>query len=712
MHFNDSPIERPEDDRYGITGFAHALADSVLGINEPMGTTIAINGPWGSGKSSAVNLIRSHLEERKDERLTIIDFKCWWYRGEEAIALAFLQELNKALQNSLGDRVKGLIPEIGQHILQAGPVIGSAVALATGTGGVGALVSGSASFVKRFFPEKAPLEATYKKLVEALSSQPRRFLIVIDDIDRLLPEEALAIFRLVKSVGRLPNVMYLLVFDRALADAAVEARYPSEGPHFLEKIIQVSFELPPPASSDLNSAVLVAAEQVCGTPPEDQLVRFMNLFYDVVAPYLTTARHVSRLTSAIAVTWPPLAGEVSRADFLALETLHLYEPTLYRAIRRHRELLVGTGQASASRDDARFAPFLAGIPEAAQGQVKIILQRLFPRLEGITYSGANAAWDAERRVCIGEHFDTYFRLSLSDDALSAKDIAQLVDRADDAPFVRQYLLDASLRIRRNGKSMVPVVLDALTTHAARVDALKVPALLTTLFGVADEITRPEDAERGFAVASTPMRLHWLSRRLTEDRFDLDEKSDMFVAATRAASLGWLIDFTDSMVRSHTPSEERPVDPSRWLVTEASLDDLKAQVLDRVRQAAASGELAPAPHVIEALYAWRTYADDGGEEARAWANQQLALDDALVYFARALTGESWTTGMGGFGSLGDRVSKRVPRAQISPNFDLFDVTAFRAGLDRIVREGRLSAGDLEAVRVFLQAWENRRSGRDD
>lgn len=712
MHFNDSPIERPEDDRYGITGFAHALADSVLGIKEPMGTTIAINGPWGSGKSSAVNLIRSHLEARKDERLTIIDFKCWWYRGEEAIALAFLQELNKALQNSLGERVKGLIPEIGQHILQAGPVIGSAVALATGTGGVGALVSGSANFVKRFFPEKAPLEATYKKLVEALSSQPRRFLIVIDDIDRLLPEEALAIFRLVKSVGRLPNVMYLLVFDRALADAAVQARYPSEGPHFLEKIIQVSFELPPPASSDLNGAVLTAAEQVCGTPPEDQVVRFMNLFYDVVAPYLTTARHVSRLTSAIAVTWPPLAGDVSRADFLALETLRLYEPQLYRAIRRHRELLVGAGSGSASRDEARFAPFLQGIPEASHAQAKVILQRLFPRLEGISYSGASAVWDAERRVCIGEHFDTYFRLSLSDDAVSAKDIAELVERADDAAFIRQYLLDASARIRRSGKSMAPVVLDALTTHGANVDARKVPVLLATLFGVADAITRVEDAERGFAFASTPMRLNWLIRRLMEDRFDLDQKSEMLVAATQTASLGWLIDFTDAMVRSYSPTEGRTIDPSRLLVTEASLTGLKAQVLGRIRQAAESGELMQAPYVIDALYLWRAYGDDGGEQARTWANHQLEHDEALVRFARALTGESWTTGMGGFGSLGDRVSKRVPRAQITPNFDLFDLNAFRAGLERIVREERLNTGDLEAIRAFLQAWDNRRSGRDD
>ncbi len=89
-YFNDSPIETPADDQYGITPFAQSLAKSILGIKDPVGTTIALNGAWGSGKSSAVNLIRGELEEAEDEKLVISVFKCWWYRGEEALALALL----------------------------------------------------------------------------------------------------------------------------------------------------------------------------------------------------------------------------------------------------------------------------------------------------------------------------------------------------------------------------------------------------------------------------------------------------------------------------------------------------------------------------------------------------------------------------------------------------------------------------------------------
>ena len=52
------------------------------------------------------------------------------------------------------------------------------------------------------------VEKLQNELTQALADQNKRFLIVIDDIDRLAPDEALLIFRLVKSVGRLPNVLY------------------------------------------------------------------------------------------------------------------------------------------------------------------------------------------------------------------------------------------------------------------------------------------------------------------------------------------------------------------------------------------------------------------------------------------------------------------------------------------------------------------------
>ena len=185
-------------------------------------------------------------------------------------------------------------------------------------------------FASTFFPKGETVEKNFRKLAKILEKQDHRFLVIIDDIDRLSPDEALAVFRLVKSIGRLPNVMYLLAFERELAERIVQEQYPSEGPQYLEKIVQASFELPLPLQTDLNNAVLTAVSDICGSPNETQIRRIMNVFYDVVVPYITTPRHVARFQNAISVTWPAIANEVNLADFIALETLRLYEPGLFK----------------------------------------------------------------------------------------------------------------------------------------------------------------------------------------------------------------------------------------------------------------------------------------------------------------------------------------------------------------------------------------------
>ncbi len=709
-YFNDSPIETADDDRYGITAFAKSIAASLLAIEKPVGTTIAINGPWGSGKSSAVNLIREELDSHKSETLKVIEFKCWWYRGEEAIALAFLQELNTALAPTVGKKVKNAIPGLGRHLLQAGPVIGTAVSLAT-TGGLGSLIPGGAAFAARFFPEKDSLENIFKRLSSALEEQSCRFLIIVDDIDRLSPEEALAIFRLVKSVGRLPNVMYLLVFDRQLADAVVHQRYPSEGPHFLEKIIQASFELPPPNQTDLNQEVLLAVQDICGEPAEQHLVRFMNLFYDAVVPFVRTPRHVARLINAMSVTWPAIANEISRADYLTLETLRLYEPLLFSAIRRNREIATGKRLNQAKGDNSKFLPFLAELPESKHAALRVVLQRLFPALEDMSYSG-DFGWDRERRICLSKHFDTYFRMSLSNETISAAALNELMERAHDQPFIKQRLREALSQIRKGGKSMVPVVLDELTSHAKEIRSEKVQDFLCALFAVVDEIDRQEDGERGFAMANTNLRVHWLMRRVTEDRFSLEEKTVLYSAATEHASTGWLIDFVSSAVRDYRPEDGREVNLSTCLVTEDAIPLLKNRALMALRKAAESGELLKGNDLMYKLYRWRDFADDEGAEVRAWIGKVMKDDSVLVVFAKSLTSESWTTGIGGFGSLGDRVSVRHVRAQVGKDFSLFDTAHFRTELERIVAERKQPADDIEAVEVFLKAWANRREGRDD
>lgn len=715
-YFNDAPIIAPEDDRFGIDRFAKALAKSLRDIDSPIGATIAINGPWGSGKSSAVNLIRHHLKNDVEEgKLELIDFRCWWFRGEEALTLAFLQALNASLQKSLCDKAKELIPRLGKILLQAGAVVGPAMNLTTG-GIWGALTTGTIDFAKRFFPEGESIEKLFERLSKALEEQDKRFLVLIDDIDRLTPDEALLVFRLVKSVGRLPNVMYLLVFDRELAEKAVTEIYPSEGPHFLEKIIQASFELPLPARDDLNTAALSQIETLCRPLTDtEQLLRFMNIFYDAVSPYLNTPRDLTRLTNAMAVSWPAVVREVNVGDYVALEIMRLFEPSLYNAIRTNKERVCGVRSQYNHNEDPKqeIESFLKLVPEKRRDHAKLALIRLFPRFENVGYSSSFLdGWEAQRLVCTHKHFDTYFRMGIGDETLSIAEVDEFIEHAGDEEYVKQTFLKALSSIRKNGKSKIPLLFDELNVHASRIEKEKFRPLISAIFEIADDIYINEDRERGgLSYGDNHLRIHWLIRKLTLDRCDLGERSAIFLAACRNAQVGWLVDFTSSAIAYHFPREGRePEPPEKCLVDKEHISVLKIHAVKTIKSVAETGELISHPQLSFILFKWREFSENDGSEVKAWTSNQLKIEESVSMFARAFTGESWSHGMGMFG-LGDRVAIRNVRASTEGLEYILDVDEFRRRLEEMEKSEALNKVLKENVLVFLEAWHKQEKGDD-
>lgn len=705
-YFNDAPIRDPKDDQFGIDSFSQALSRSIKEIKAPVGATIAINGAWGSGKSSAVNLVLHHLEtDSEASDIEVVDFRCWWFNGEEALTLAFLQELNAVIGKSVGAKAKELIPRLGKKLLQAGPVVGPAVNIATG-GIFGALTSGSMDFAKRFFSSEESIEQVYEQLSDLLAQQPKRFLVVVDDVDRLAPDEALLVFRLIKSVGRLPNVIYLLAFDRVLAEKTVADKYPSEGPHFLEKIIQASFELPLPSQDVLNNAILSEIDARCGLAlAGDSLVRFMNVFYDAVAPYIKQPRDLTRLSNSMAVSWPPVANEVNVADFVALEAIRLFEAKLYNAIRTSQKRICGIDQdlrEVGNEKEETLKELLDHVSEQGRGQAKSALERLFPRLENVGYaSDFLAEWDADRRVCVERHFPAFFKMALGDETLSMSEIETFIENCGDEAFVKKELVSAARVVRANGKSKIPLLLDELNVHARKVDTAKLQSLISAIFEVADEIYRPEDDERGaLNFGNTHLRIHWLIRRLTFEQCSLEQRSKIFLTASQRAQVTWLSDFTSSAIADYFPRDgETKERPERCLVSEEDLEELKRNATAAIDAAAESSSLIESDRLAYVLYRWQEFVGDGGSTMRTWVAAQLKDDISVALLAKALTSQSWSH------TFGDHVSVSQARVGVEALEDIADVDVLIARFEQLESSDELAEPYREYVRVFLAAYRD-------
>jgi tRNA A37 threonylcarbamoyladenosine biosynthesis protein TsaE len=62
LGLRDIPLEKDEDEALGFCHYAEALSEFILECETPL--TIALQGDWGSGKTSLMNLIVENLEKK------------------------------------------------------------------------------------------------------------------------------------------------------------------------------------------------------------------------------------------------------------------------------------------------------------------------------------------------------------------------------------------------------------------------------------------------------------------------------------------------------------------------------------------------------------------------------------------------------------------------------------------------------------------------
>ncbi|MEE8659194.1 hypothetical protein CGLAMM_00740 [Acetobacteraceae bacterium EV16G] len=706
-NLNDSPIEDKVDDRYGVAPFAEAIAIDILKVKDPAGTTIALNGTWGSGKSSAINLIRSALEGMDGADVNVTEFKVWWYRGEEALALAFFEQLDDALAIAYGFKSRKLIRKLGRSVLSVGPMIEGGLNL-TGRVSLAKLTRLFRRPIESYIAARNSLEKVFCRLEKLLRKKNSRFLIILDDLDRLAPEELLAVFRLIKSVGRLPNVLYLLAMDRQLADRVVAEKYPSEGPHFLEKIVQVSFDMPPPAPIDLRNALFSSIAYDDRLQLKDsQKPRFGLVFRQIVAPLITTPRHVVRLQNALAMSLAALTGKIDSTDLIAMEAIRLYNPALYRVIRENKRELCGSSDIGGNGSDERYVAMLEKARVGDLELAKVALQLLFPKSTGIRYGHDRLnQWNSERRVCIESHFDTYLIMSLSEDVLPKEKIDELVERAGEYEFIKTEFRSASLRRRRSGGSFVPIYLEALSSNAEQIRKNDVASLVKTLFVIFDDIDFADDAQADIlSIFDNFSQFCRLISSMTRKRFATEERTIVILEASKKASLGCLVKFVKWAHDDYEHDTGQLVEESEEnLVAKDALPELRDLALSAIRSARDSGELVENKNLAFILHRWVEFAGDDPSETREWTN--LLFDDrsAVSTLMRAFTGSGLSSTNKLNGLPEDQVTRSFKHVFVENMAKVLDLKRFRKAVTDIANDQSTDLKESDEAREFLELWD--------
>ena len=353
----DKPITGSSKDVLGFQEVANTLATAILTQSNTSTITLGIDGPWGSGKSSILHLLKEALQKRSTEDqgegvgLIVVSFSPWLITDQTALITEFFKQLDKAIAeakrrtgfftalrkwDTLTNWVRLKKWSITNQIRAARKAMhkfgtlttlaSTAMAAIDPTLSVAAAAGVAGRMGKMVRPPKRSVEELKTNLHTCLGDIAEkdisfRILVLIDDMDRLDPEDALEVLRLVKAVADFPAVNYLLCYDReALAKSLSKSALISDGNAYLEKIIQFSFKVPPLEPFQLRAWLRRGINDLFPNQIQNGSRRAEVVLDAWAGRLLRTPRDVKRLLFAVRTIWPALE---SKADLLDLVWLQM-----------------------------------------------------------------------------------------------------------------------------------------------------------------------------------------------------------------------------------------------------------------------------------------------------------------------------------------------------------------------------------------------------
>src|SRR3989344_7150079 len=240
----DYPIENKDGDKLRRAPLAKKVAELVASFSGKESFVIGIEGVWGSGKTSFVNLILNNLKE--DPNLIFVNFNPWNFSGQNELITDFFSTVLSKIEPFTSDKdklkkVKSIISKLTKK---------SEIAISPEINAFWGLVNFKANDLFKLSKGEKTLEEERADVDKLFNGLGKKVVIVIDDIDRLDIEETRLVMKLVKMTANFPNTVFLLAYDRKQVSEKLGDK--NVGEEYLKKIIQVSFTLPMPDEQGLQ----------------------------------------------------------------------------------------------------------------------------------------------------------------------------------------------------------------------------------------------------------------------------------------------------------------------------------------------------------------------------------------------------------------------------------------------------------------------------
>ena len=336
-----------QGDKLDRTGYAESAAAALRKVSSSAGLVVSIEGAWGSGKTSALAMIEAILNQPgAAHQPLIVHFNPWLVGEKDVLLRHFLSRIAGAINLSDHSRDGKKVAKEIKAYSKAFDLVKLIPGAEPWTSLIKSVFNAVGDATGSIAEYKTPdIEAYKQKVEEALRQFQRPIIVFIDDIDRLFPNKVFEMVRIIKAVGELPHVGYVLAWDSAYVSSALEKLGVPYAGSYLDKVVQIRMPLPSLSLSARRKLINDALDELA---PEALVPRFKahdqrlsGLYYSGLRELLDQPRDMARVFNAVRMIEPPLRGEIVFADILGLAALSVKAPAVFELLRRNPRLFVG-----------------------------------------------------------------------------------------------------------------------------------------------------------------------------------------------------------------------------------------------------------------------------------------------------------------------------------------------------------------------------------
>ncbi|MDP4173099.1 MAG: P-loop NTPase fold protein [Bacteroidota bacterium] len=335
VYKTDAPLENPEADKFDRYDFSTKIAKAILGRGNSASIVMGLYGSFGTGKTTVLNFIKRELSQ--NSRCLVMSFNAWQYQNDEQIVRAFFENLSQlfiqaGFENSDGS-IGNLLGIYSNLLLPGKYNIDSSIPSSNS--------KHSKNTQAKTIYEIGPVR---EKIEQILKNICRKVIIQIDDLDKIDRSQLKTLLRLIKLNANFPYTIFILAFDEVVVARILDEENENKKERgsalkekLLDTIVQVPIKLPHFSRLKLEKSFIECINEFLSengiTLLLEKYRKFLRTFKHGFALRVKDIRMIKQFRNVLSFTLPMLKGEVDIVDFILLEALRYFYPSVYEAIQ-------------------------------------------------------------------------------------------------------------------------------------------------------------------------------------------------------------------------------------------------------------------------------------------------------------------------------------------------------------------------------------------